>query len=70
MNYNQFAWYYDSLMEPQFYEDYFLFIKKHATFKSILDLGCGTGRLDAYFMQDDCILTGVDLSKAMIDIAK
>ena len=70
MNYNQFAWYYDSLMEPQFYEDYFLFIKKHAAYNRILDLGCGTGRLDAYFMQDDCFLTGVDLSEAMIDIAK
>ena len=69
MNYNQFAWYYDSLMEPKFYEDYFHFIKENASFKSVLDLGCGTGRLDAQLVKEDIILDGIDLSQQMIDIA-
>ena len=69
MNYNQFAWYYDSLMEPKFYEDYFHFIKENASFKSVLDLGCGTGRLDAQLMNENITLDGIDLSKQMIDIA-
>ena len=29
MSYEQFAYYYDSLMDPQFYEDYIAFITKH-----------------------------------------
>jgi len=57
-------------MEPQFYEDYFLFIKEKAEFKNILDLGCGTGRIDKYFIEKGCFVHGVDLSEDMIAIAK
>lgn len=70
MNYNQFAWYYDSLMEPSFYEDYFRFIQKHASFNSVLDLGCGTGRLDLPLSEITTYLEGIDLSSQMIEIAQ
>lgn len=70
MNYNQFAWYYDSLMEPQFYEDYFHFICEKATFNNILDLGCGTGRFDAMIASSHHPITAVDLSNQMIAVAK
>ena len=69
MNYNQFAWYYDSLMEPKFYEDYFLFIKENVKYHSILDLGCGTGRVDQWLVNDDCSIYGIDLSSQMVEIA-
>ena len=70
MNYNQFAWYYDSLMEPKFYEDYFNFIKENTKYHTILDLGCGTGRVDGWLVNDSCSVHGVDLSNQMIEIAK
>mgnify|MGYP000787656684 CR=1 FL=1 len=45
MSYENFAYYYDSLMDEQFYDDYFKFINEHADFKSVLELGCGTGEI-------------------------
>ena len=33
MSYENFAYYYDSLMDEQFYDDYFKFINEHADFK-------------------------------------
>ena len=41
MSYENFAYYYDSLMEPQFYDDYHAFIYKHCQFNEVLELGCG-----------------------------
>lgn len=70
MNYNQFAWYYDSLMEPKFYEDYFHFICNKANFSNVLDLGCGTGRIDAMLASQANNITAVDLSNQMIEVAK
>lgn len=37
---------------------------------AILDLGCGTGLCGAYFKTIAAILHGVDLSKAMLEVAK
>lgn len=45
MSYETFAYYYDSLMEPQFYDDYENFIMNHASFDEVLELGCGTGEM-------------------------
>lgn len=69
-NYEQFAWYYDSLMEPQFYVDYFHYIMTHATFENVLELGCGTGRLAGMLAKRQKFVTGIDLSEDMIAIAK
>lgn len=71
MSYNQFAWYYDSLMEPQFYEDYFLYLEKTLpNFHSCLDLGCGTGNITTKLDREDRYLLGVDLSEEMLQLAK
>ena len=43
-----FAYYYDSLMDEQFYDDYYNFINKHADFKSVLELGCGTEKCNSF----------------------
>lgn len=37
---------------------------------SILDLGCGTGRIAQFFSDKGCEVTGLDLSKKMIEIAR
>ena len=41
--YKEFSYYYDSLMDPDFYSEYLKFIHEHANLKTILELGCGTG---------------------------
>jgi len=38
--------------------------------KRVLDLGCGSGDHAAYFMEEGCDVTCVDLSEKMIDICK
>ena len=71
MSYNQFAWYYDSLMEPQFYEDYFLYLNQQLPdFHSCLDLGCGTGTFTRKLDRFDRYIVGVDLSEEMLEIAR
>lgn len=37
---------------------------------SVLELGCGTGRLMAYAAERGVSITGTDISKAMLDIAR
>lgn len=70
MTYNQFAWYYDSLMEPSFYEDYFHYILKNASFHSVLELGCGTGTIAGLLSSQHKYVDGLDLSQDMIEICK
>jgi len=38
--------------------------------ESVLDLGCGTGNLSAHFLLFGCQVSGIDFSKAMINIAR
>ncbi len=38
--------------------------------KSVLDLGCGTGRNTNYFSELGAICTGLDISKTALDLAK
>ena len=46
MSYEAFAYYYDSLMDQEFYNDYIQFINKHVkNYQTVLELGCGTGEI-------------------------
>jgi SAM-dependent methyltransferase len=38
--------------------------------KTLLDLGCGTGKHEIYFAKNNYKITGVEISQEMIDIAK
>ncbi len=38
--------------------------------RSLLDVGCGTGQLALYFLEQDYDVTGIDLSEAMLDYAR
>ncbi len=67
--YEQFAWYYDSMMDEAVYEKYGRFINARANYQKVLDLGCGTGRIVPYLKQDITYL-GIDCSAAMIEIAR
>lgn len=43
--------------------------KSNYPFKNILEIGCGTGRVSRIFALNDFNMTGVDVSKNMLDIA-
>lgn len=70
MTYNQFAQVYDSLMDHSLYPkwvdyvDYFL--KGN---ESILELGCGSGRLGILLKQAGYDITGLDQSNEMLSLA-
>lgn len=70
MSYENFAYYYDSLMDEQFYDDYFQFINEHAKFKSVLELGCGTGEIAIRLAKDEKEVYATDLSKDMLEVAR
>lgn len=70
MSYENFAYYYDSLMDDQFYEDYYNFINEHASFDSVLELGCGTGEIAIKLAKDNKYVLATDLSKDMLEVAR
>jgi SAM-dependent methyltransferase len=70
MSYEAFAYYYDSLMEEQFYIDYHNFIKQHATYKTVLELGCGTGEIAIRLAKENALVYATDVSKDMLEVAR
>ena len=71
MSYEKFAYYYDSLMDPQFYDDYLVFIKKHTDHvEEILELGCGTSELAIRLSKAGYRIFATDLSNDMIEVSK
>ncbi|MEG0591841.1 MAG: class I SAM-dependent methyltransferase [Coprobacillus sp.] len=70
MSYENFAYYYDSLMDPQFYEDYYEFINKHCQFDDVLELGCGTGEIAIRLAKDNKEVMATDLSTDMLEVTK
>lgn len=70
MSYENFAYYYDSLMDPQFYEDYYQFIIKNCQFDEVLELGCGTGEMAIRLAKDHKTVFATDLSTDMLEVTK
>ena len=70
MSYENFAYYYDSLMDPQFYDDYLKFILDHANFDEVLELGCGTGEIAIRLAKKNKKIFASDLSSDMLEVAK
>lgn len=70
MSYENFAYYYDSLMDQSFYDDYLSFILKHANFQTVLELGCGTGEIAIRLSNLDKNVYATDLSKDMLEVAR
>ena len=70
MSYETFAYYYDSLMDPQFYDDYYQFIIQHCDFKEVLELGCGTGEIAIRLAQDGKNVFATDISPDMLEVTK
>lgn len=73
-SYQQFAWYYDQLMEDAPYDQWFAFLHEvladHTSHPRLLDIGCGTGAMTLRLAQAAYDVTGVDLSEDMLTIAR
>jgi len=70
MSYDNFAYYYDSLMDQSFYDDYLEFILKQASFQNVLELGCGTGEIAIRLAKLNKTVYASDLSKDMLEVAR
>ena len=71
MSYEAFAYYYDSLMDQDFYNDYIQFINEHVKDNhTVLELGCGTGKLMSLLGNAGFDMIGVDNSVDMLQIAR
>ncbi len=74
--FNKYSQYYDLLYKDKDYKgetDYIeSLINKYSQnqVKTILDLGCGTGRHDSLLTERGYTVTGIDLSEQMIEIAR
>ncbi len=70
MSYENFSYYYDSLMDPSFYDDYEKFIFEHAQFNDVFELGCGTGEIAIRLAKANKSVFASDLSTDMLKMAK
>lgn len=70
MAYELFSYYYDSLMDQSFYEDYFTFIKSVAVYDSVLELACGTGEIAIRMIKDNKEVYATDISKDVLEVTK
>lgn len=71
MSYEAFAYYYDSLMDQEFYEDYIKFINDHvANYQTVLELGCGTGEIAIRLANLGKNVCATDISQDMLEVAK
>ena len=71
MSYEAFARFYDAVMGDRSQEAEYirrLIRKHHRAPKTLLELACGTGALLQH-LQEDLEVTGVDLSRPMLDLA-
>lgn len=74
--FDKYAEYYNLLYKDKDYSNEVIYVEKliekysQIEVKTILDLGCGTGRHDAYFAEKGYKITGVDLSETMLQIAR
>ncbi|MDR0198993.1 MAG: class I SAM-dependent methyltransferase [Streptococcaceae bacterium] len=71
-NYSMFSRVYDEVMDQSLYDDWLAFSERHFgehTHK-ILELACGSGILSEKFIAAHYDVTGVDLSKDMLELAR
>ncbi|MFQ9071384.1 MAG: class I SAM-dependent methyltransferase [Faecalibacillus faecis] len=70
MSYEAFAYYYDSLMDQEFYNDYIQFINEHVKdYQTVLELGCGTGEIAIRLAHLGKQVCATDISKDMLEVA-
>lgn len=71
MNYDYFAKIYEEIMDEELYEKWAVFTQKHLQRNSsVLELGCGSGKLGISLQKTGYKMTGLDLSNQMLTLAK
>ncbi|TDF96778.1 class I SAM-dependent DNA methyltransferase [Paenibacillus piri] len=74
MAYDEFAFYYDRLMEDMPYDEWLGFLRqcwdKYGQPRSIADLGCGTGSIAIPLAEQGFEVFGIDLSEDMLAVAR
>lgn len=69
--YNQFSIIYDELMDPSYYDKWLEYTTANLPNKgSILELGCGSGKLAALLSHAGYQITGLDSSSDMLTLAQ
>nr|WP_330400342.1 methyltransferase domain-containing protein [Tepidibacter mesophilus] len=75
MQYNDFAFIYDNLMDNVDYDKWVEYIEKiikkeDVQVKNILELACGTGNLTIPFAKKNYDILGIDISEEMLSVAR
>ena len=69
MSYETFSYYYDSLMDESFYDDYANFINNHIKeYHHVLELGCGSGELALRIANHCDEYIASDYSSSMLEV--
>jgi len=69
ITYRKFADLYD-LYVGEFHADFEFYTSYCKSPDKVIEIGCGTGRILDVLLQQDCIVTGVDISQEMLSKAK
>lgn len=70
-NYHKFSKIYDDLMDPTYYDKWLAYTKANLpSGGSLLELGCGSGRLALKLAEDGFEVTGLDKSTDMLALAR
>jgi ubiquinone/menaquinone biosynthesis C-methylase UbiE len=72
VGYNEWSAFYDEYPNPTVAADEFHFPKfwQHLTGKSVLEIGCGTGRHTQKLVEQGNHVTGIDVSSGMLAVAR
>ncbi|MDY0023563.1 MAG: class I SAM-dependent methyltransferase [Candidatus Izemoplasmatales bacterium] len=68
MEYDLLATFYDSFIDEVVYQEYLDLVNKYSSLGSMLDIGCGTGRLAIEFAKRGYDVVATDLSEEMLNI--
>ncbi len=68
MEYDLLATFYDSFIDEVVYQEYLDLVNKYSSLGSMLDIGCGTGKLSIEFAKLGYDVVATDLSEEMLNI--
>ncbi len=66
--YDLLAQFYDSFIDEVVYQEYLDLVNKYSSIGTLLDIGCGTGRLAIEFAKQGYDVVATDLSEEMLNI--